>query len=125
MKKSLFLFLAAIAFFACQTEQTPKPLLFFENDLLEVTITENHSEEELMGLKKHLLDTHGIILDFEELIYNKNGKIEKIAIAVDSQDGFSGTASSKCIFGIAPYVNFYRDFNEGTGSPFGIGTGDR
>lgn len=125
MKISVFAFIALLSLFSNFQNEVKQPLVTFKDQVLEVNISHEQSEDTLMNLKKKLIEEHNVQLDFEKLIYNKKGKIESIRIAVKSPQGDSGTASSERVLGIAPTVWFIIDFNDKPQTSFGIGAGKR
>ena len=76
-----------------------------------------------MELKKQLIEEYNIRLDFTELVYKKNGRIKRVAITVDCQDGFSGSASYSKGIGRSAKVYFYRDYKRGANDVFGVSAG--
>ena len=125
MKKNLFLLLAVLPLFSFTLPASPTPLMTYEHGVLEVYINHRHSKTELLALKKELLEKYKVRLDFEELSYNKKGKIERIKIAVDGGNGCSGTASCRRGPVFKPKVWFIVDFNENANTAFSIGAGKR
>ena len=90
-----------------------------DSNRIEVILTNDLTKDKLMHAKKELWEKDKIILDYNILKYNKEGKIEHIKITVDCKDGFKGTYElndfkDDFVFG------FYRDYNEGVNSRFGL-----
>ena len=67
MKNVIFAFIALFTFLACTENGPTPPLLTFENNILEVHITDGHSRETLMDLKKQLQTEYNLQLNFEDL----------------------------------------------------------
>lgn len=87
------------------------------NDRYIVRIFENTSREELERYRAEA-GKRGITVDYENLQI-VNGEIDAITLKVNSNDGFSGTASTTNIPETG--IGFIRDFNEGSEIPFAIG----
>ena len=99
------------------------PIMTFKNKILEVTIQSHHSEVELMMLKEDLKNNYNVDLDFTELEFDSSREIEKIRIAVDTNRGESGSASSTDSFIQSPQVFFMVNYNAKTDKSFEIGGG--
>ena len=118
MQKFSFTLFTIILLISCLNAQENSPIRK-DSNRIEVVLTNNLTREVLMDAKKELWDNSKIILDYNTLEFGQNGKIKQIKISVDCQDGFKGsywTTNFKNNFAFG----FYRDYNEGVSSPFGL-----
>ena len=124
MKRPVFFFAAVFSFIFMQSIFAQQPLLKWEDNRLEVKITNKADKQTLMDLKKDLADEYQITLDFKELTFNKKGKIQAISLSVHDADGYAGTCSTKKLRN-GQTAFFYRNYNPGSRESFGIGVGKR
>lgn len=112
MKKRLLLFLLIIA---------AHTAIFAQNKgVLKVFFTAKQSNQDLMALKKNMLEIYNIQLEYNHLKFDQEGRLEEIAFSVDFRNGM------KCNYG--PVVvskkkqyGFIRDYRKRAKSPYSCG----
>jgi hypothetical protein len=62
----------------------------------------------------------GIVLDYQKLLFDENGKLKEISFKVDCKDGFSGSASNGKLTNYSKF-GFFRDYSPSAPLPFGTG----
>ena len=62
----------------------------------------------------------GIRLIYKKIEYNEDGNLQSLSFKVDCRDGFSGSASTEHLTEDRRF-GFYRDYQENSKSPFGVG----
>jgi len=89
------------------------------NDQTKIEVIFNGKLEfnDLVKIKLDL-SQKGIVLDYRMIAFNREGKLKSIDFFVDCRDGFSGSADESDLT-YTKGVGFYRDYAEGTTSPFG------
>lgn len=83
-------------------------------------ISQTTTFEQLKQYKAELLKKKNIQFDIEHVDINRDGLIINLKISVDCHDGFKGSAQ----LGFKDEktkMNFYRIYEKGAESPFGIG----
>lgn len=100
---------------------------FAENDGLTITdekvnciISQTTTLDQLKQYKAELLEKKNIQFDIEQLKVNQDGLITNLKISVDCHDGFKGSAYLS-FKDEKTKMNFYRNYEKGADSPFGIG----
>jgi uncharacterized protein (UPF0335 family) len=87
---------------------------------IEISYDENATTEELETDVSFLKEDLDIDMIFSEAKFGANGKLISISLAVETNDGFSGSVSSSDVASRPVY--FFRDFSEDAEVPFGVGT---
>ena len=87
---------------------------------IEISYDENATIEELESDASFLKEDLDIDMIFSEAKFGANGKLLSISLAVETNDGFSGSVSSSDVASRPVY--FFRDFSEDAEVPFGLGT---
>lgn len=59
-------------------------------DEVYVRFTRNTSRSELISIKKELLESKGITLDYSRSTFSGNGQLEALNLAVNCNDGYAG-----------------------------------
>ena len=118
-----FLILTFAFLCVCVSQTRASLLSNGDKDRIEVTFTKKMTMSDLEKIQ-HDMKKEKIDLTYEKVEFDKKGKLSMIAFKVDCKDGFSGSAKSKHLkkkhgFG------FYRDYREGSPSPFGTGNVNR
>lgn len=93
-----------------------------ENDSkIEVVFNRKLDFNDIVKIKLDL-SQKGIIINFKQLEFDEQGKLNGIDFFVDCKDGFSGgaKASGKELGNERPF-GFVRDYSENANSPFGTG----
>ena len=121
MKPILLLTLAFLCLSASQAHAVI--LTQGDKDKIEVTFTNKMTISDLEKIQ-HDMKKKKIDLVYEKVELNKKGKLKLLAFKVDCNDGFSGSAKSKHLKKKMGF-GFYRDYREGSPSPFGTGNVNR
>ena len=87
---------------------------------IEITYDANTTIDEIESDVSFLKEDFDIDMTYSEAKFGANGKLLSISLAVETNDGFSGTVSSSDVASRPVY--FFRDFSEDNEVPFGVGT---
>jgi len=85
-----------------------------------VKFTEEADQEYLDDVKKFLHSNYDIDIAYSNIQF-KDDQLAGLKIAVDCNDGFSGSAGSG-FFSVTGGIYFYRDYTEDAEKPFGLGS---
>lgn len=82
--------------------------------------TSKDDNNELMTLKKNLLDSYNIQLDFELLKFDQNGRLREIAFSVDFRNGMKCSCGPVVVSKKKEY-GFFRNYRKKAKTPYGCG----
>ena len=91
------------------------------DSLITLQIGADTSLEELQKIKRTLKEEKNIDIDFSESEFSNNGRIKKLSLAVDCNDGFKGKTINTLFSLTNKKIGFTRDYSPDTDSPFEIG----
>ena len=87
---------------------------------VEVIYDANTTLEEIESDVSFLKEDFDIDMTFSEVRFGAKGELLSISLAVETNDGFSGSVSSSDVASRPVY--FFRDFSKDAEIPFGVGT---
>jgi len=114
--------LAVATFLFVGCFNTPSTEYVINDDKVSIMITSKTTEEELTDIAEEFLKKKNIEMDFEESTFSGSGKIKKLNLKVDCNDGNAGSALSSATEMRVRPVGFIRDYSAGTKIPFSIGS---
>ncbi len=117
--KKIILMLVGILLLSCSKESETK--YSTDSEKVFLIITENTTESELTKIASEFKAEKDIIVDFSKTEFTENGKIIKLNLEVDCNDGFKGTAISSGVILKSKNSGFSRDYAENSKVPFIIG----
>jgi hypothetical protein len=117
--KKIILVLVGILILSCSKES--KTRYSTDSEKVFLIITENTTERELLKISSEFLIKRDIIIDFSKTEFSGNGKINKLNLEVDCNDGFIGTAISSGLILKSKNSGFSRDYSKNSKVPFIIG----
>lgn len=82
--------------------------------------TSKDDYNELMTLKKNLLDSYNIQLEYEHLKFDKNGRLQEIAFSVDFRNGMKCSCGPVVVSKKKEY-GFFRNYRKKAKTPYGCG----
>ncbi len=86
---------------------------------IEVYFQRHHTQQDLNNIKEELA-VMGIEIEYENVEFDRKGRLSSLGIRVNCKDGFSGTAMTSQVPEDLSF-GFVRDYREGAAVPFGIG----
>lgn len=112
MKRLLFFFLAIFIL--------PSFAFSQRKALVKEYFTSKDDNKELMNLKKNLLNSYNIQLDYELLKFDQKGRLLEIAFSVDFRNGMK-CSCGPVVVGRKREYGFYRDYDKKAKAPYGCG----
>lgn len=117
--KKIILVLVGIIAMSCSKESQTK--YSTESERVYLIVTENTTKAELTKIASEFKSEKNIAVDFSKTEFSENGKIIKLNLKVDCNDGFRGIAESTGKILKTKNSGFLRDYSEGSKKPFVIG----
>lgn len=117
--RRLLIVLLGLIILGCSKESETK--YSTESEKVYLLITENTTRNELTKIAAEFKRKRNIILDFSKTEFSEYGKIEKLNLEVDCNDGFRGIAISSGKILKSKNSGFSRDYTKDSKVPFVIG----
>jgi len=95
--------------------------LIISENLVKLNIGSATTEDELATIKQQLKEQKNIDIDFSDSEFTARGKIKKLSLEVDCNDGFNGKAVNWSKNLDRNEVGFKRDYRADAATPFSIG----
>ena len=98
------------------------PLLRAQTSRVEAYFTNTQTKSDLMNIKAELA-AQKVRIEYTHYAFDVDGHLSELAISVECQDSFKGSASTKKVPAAGePRFGFYWDQRPSAVSPFDIGT---
>jgi hypothetical protein len=117
--KKLLIILLGLFVMSCSKESETK--YSTDSEKVYLLITENTTRNELTTIVAEFKLKKNIVIDFSKTEFSEYGKIEKLNLEVDCNDGFRGIAKSSGELLKLKNSGFSRDYTKDTKVPFVIG----
>ena len=117
--KKIILILFGILALSCSKESETK--YSTDSEKVFLIITENTTKIELTKIASEFKAEKNINVDFSKTEFTESGKIKKLNLEVDCNDGFKGIATISGVILKAKNSGFSRDYSENSKVPFVIG----
>lgn len=92
----------------------------YKKDYVRMVISNDWTTDSLKIVKKKLKSKYNIDVNFKNVKFNTRKKIKSLDLSVNSNDGYSGSASYEGNFK-GNYFGFYRDYSFFTLKNFVVG----